>query len=84
MLFLLAVVLVSVLLGQGASVVTTVVGATALVSLTTKWRLAANDLQHLVTFLVTLAVGLITGKLTSDLRYQSGVATDQAARARAL
>ena len=84
MLFLLTVVLVSVRLGQGASVVTTVVGAVALVLLTTKWRFAVGDLQHLVTFLVMLAVGLITGKLTSDLRYQSGVATDQAARARAL
>ena len=84
MLFLLTVVLVSVRLGQGASVVATVVGAVALVLLTTKWRFAMGDLQHVVTFLVMLVVGLITGKLTSDLRYQSGVATDQAARARAL
>ena len=84
MLFLLTVVLVSARLGQGASVVATAVGAVALVLLTSRWRFALGDLQHMVTFLVMLAVGLITGKLTSDLRYQSGVATDQAARARAL
>jgi two-component system sensor histidine kinase KdpD len=84
MLFLLTVLLVSVRLGQGASVVATVVGALALILLTTRWRFVLGDVQHLLTFMVMLAVGLITGKLTADLRYQSGVATDQAAHARAL
>ena len=84
MLFLLTVVLVSVRFGREASVVATVVGVAALMLAATKISFALSDLQYAVTFMVMLTVGLITGKLTADLRYQSSVASHRASRSRAL
>lgn len=82
MLFLLTVVLVSVRYGRRASVVATLVGVAALAF--TEQLFALGDLQYGVTMMVMLAVGLITGKLTADLRYQAGVASEREARSRAL
>lgn len=82
MLFLLTVVLVSVRFGRRASVVATLVGVAALAF--TAQLFALDDLQYMVTMLVMLAVGLITGKLTADLRYQAGVASRREAGSRAL
>lgn len=86
MLFLLTVVLVAVRLGRGASVVATVVGVAALdfFFVPPRFTLAVTDLQYLVTFGVMLAVGLVTGHLTSDLRAQAGVAMQREYRIRAL
>jgi two-component system sensor histidine kinase KdpD len=84
MLFLLTVVLVSVSLGRGASVVATLVGIVALVLMAPRFSFASNDLEYIVTLFVMLAVGLITGKLTADLRLQARVSAQKEARAVAL
>jgi two-component system sensor histidine kinase KdpD len=84
MLFLLTVVLVSVRYGRDASVVATVVGVGALMLATPRFSFVASDLQFTVTFLVMLAVGLITGSLTANLHYQARVALQREARSRSL
>jgi two-component system sensor histidine kinase KdpD len=84
MLYVLTVVLVAVRYGRGASVVATLVGVLAFIALMPKFSFAASNLEYSVTFLVMLAVGLITGKLTSDLRYQVRVAAHRESRAIAL
>ena len=43
-----------------------------------------HDLQYLVTFVVMLAIGLLTGQLTAGLRFQAQVATHRETRSRAL
>ena len=85
-LFLLTVVLVAIRLGRGPSVVSTVVGVLAFdfFFVPPRFSFAVSDLQYLVTFAVMLVVGLITGHLTSDLRYQARVAFDRESRSRAL
>jgi two-component system sensor histidine kinase KdpD len=86
MLFLLTVVLVSIRMGRGPSVVATVVGVAAFdfFFVPPRFSFAVSDLQYLVTFAVLLAVGLITGHLTSGLRYQARVALHRESRSRAL
>ena len=86
MLFLLTVMLVAVRLGRGASVVATVVGVAAFdfFFVPPRFTFAVTDLQYLVTFAVMLAVGLVTGHLTSDLRFQARIALHRESRARAL
>ncbi len=84
MLFVLTVVLVAVRLGREASVVATVVGVVAFVLLTPRIAFGASDLQYTVTFMVMLVVGLITGGMTADLRYQARIAIHRESRSRAL
>ncbi len=84
MLFLLTVVLVAVRFGREASVVATLVGVTALMLAARRLSFVVGDLQYAVTFLVMLAVGLITGGLTAGLRYQANVARHRELRSRAL
>ncbi|MBV8633753.1 MAG: DUF4118 domain-containing protein, partial [Burkholderiaceae bacterium] len=86
MLFLLTVVLVSIRMGRGPSVVATVVGVAAFdfFFVPPRFSFAVSDLQYLLTFAVMLVVGLITGHLTSGLRYQARVALHRESRSRAL
>ncbi|MES2071305.1 MAG: two-component system sensor histidine kinase KdpD [Pseudomonadota bacterium] len=86
MLFLLTVVLVAVRFGRGPSVVATVVGVSAFdfFFVPPRFSFAVSDLQYALTFLVMLAVGLITGHLTAGLRYQARVASHRESRSRAL
>ena len=86
MLFLLTVVLVAIRLGRGPSVVATVVGVACFdfFFVPPRFSFAVSDLQYLITFAVLLIVGLITGHLTSGLRYQASVALHREARSRAL
>ncbi|HEY8026725.1 MAG TPA: two-component system sensor histidine kinase KdpD [Burkholderiaceae bacterium] len=86
MLFLLTVVLVAIRMGRGPSVVATVVGVASFdfFFVPPRFSFAVSDLQYLVTFAVMLVVGLITGHLTSDLRYQARVAMHRESRSRAL
>jgi two-component system sensor histidine kinase KdpD len=84
MLFLLTVVLVAIRFGREASVVATLVGVVALMLAAPRFSFAARDLQYAITFLVMLAVGLITGSLTAGLRYQARVAQHRESRSRAL
>jgi two-component system sensor histidine kinase KdpD len=86
MLFLLTVVLVAIRLGRWPSVVATVVGVAAFdfFFVPPRFSFAVSDFQYLVTFAVMLGVGLITGHLTSDLRFQARIAGHREERARAL
>ncbi|MES2742544.1 MAG: DUF4118 domain-containing protein [Pseudomonadota bacterium] len=86
MLFLLTVVLVAVRLGRGASVLATVLSVAAFdfAFVPPRFSFAVSDFQYVITFGVMLAVGLITGHLTADLRFQARVASHREQRARAL
>lgn len=86
MLFLLVVMLVAVRLGRGPSVLATCVSVAALdfFFVPPQYTFAIADLQYIVTFAVMLAVGLITGHLTADLRFQARVAAHREGRWRAL
>ncbi|WP_373992175.1 DUF4118 domain-containing protein [Duganella sp. BuS-21] len=86
MLFLLVVVLVAVRFGRGPSVVATCfsVACFDFFFVPPRFTLAVTDFQYLITFLVMLAVGLITGHLTADLRFQARVAAHRERRSRAL
>lgn len=86
MLFLLTVVLVAVRGGRLEAVVATLVGVAAFdfCFVPPRFSFAVSDFQYLITFAVMLAVGLITGHLTADLRFQARVAAHREARALAL
>jgi len=86
MLFLLVVVLVAVRYGRGPSVVATCVSVACFdfFFVPPRFTMAVSDLQYLITFGVMLAVGLITGHLTADLRFQARVAAHRERRSRAL
>ncbi|MYN28125.1 DUF4118 domain-containing protein, partial [Duganella levis] len=86
MLFLLVVVLVAVRFGRGPSVLATCVSVACFdfFFVPPRFTLAVTDFQYLITFIVMLAVGLITGHLTADLRFQARVAAQRERRARAL
>ncbi|MYM72311.1 DUF4118 domain-containing protein, partial [Duganella sp. FT134W] len=86
MLFLLVVVLVAVRFGRGPSVLATCVSVACFdfFFVPPRFTMAVSDFQYLITFVVMLAVGLITGHLTADLRFQARVAAQRERRARAL
>lgn len=86
MLFLLVVLLVAVRFGRGPSVLATCVSVASFdfFFVTPRFTFAVSDFQYVITFIVMLAVGLITGHLTSNLRFQARVASQREARARAL
>jgi two-component system sensor histidine kinase KdpD len=86
MLFLLVVVLIAVRYGRGPSVVATCVSVACFdfFFVPPRFTFAVSDFQYVITFLVMLAVGLITGHLTADLRFQARVASHREKRSRAL
>jgi two-component system sensor histidine kinase KdpD len=86
MLFLLAVVLVSVRYGLGPSIMATFLNVAAFdfFYVPPRYSFAVSDVQYLMTFVVMLAVGLITAKLTTGLKYQARVASRRELRVRAL
>jgi two-component system sensor histidine kinase KdpD len=86
MLFLLVVVLVAVRFGRGPSVLATCcsVACFDFFFVPPRFTLAISDFQYMITFVVMLAVGLITGHLTAGLRFQARVAAQRERRARAL
>ncbi|MGZ8289706.1 MAG: two-component system sensor histidine kinase KdpD [Telluria sp.] len=86
MLFLMVVVLVAVRFGRGPSVLATCIGVACFdfFFVPPRFSFAVSDLQYLVTFAVMLVVGLLTGHLTSGLRFQARVAAHREGRARAL
>jgi len=86
MLFLLVVVLVAVRYGRGPSVLATCcsVACFDFFFVPPRFTFAISDFQYLITFVVMLAVGLITGHLTAGLRFQARVAAQRERRARAL
>jgi len=86
MLFLLAVLGVALRWGRGPSVLASFlsVGLFDFFFVQPPMSLAVSDVQYILTFVVMLAVGLITGQLTAHLRYQAQVAAEREARSRAL
>ena len=86
MLFLLTVMLVAVRLGRGPSVLATCVSVACFdfFFVPPRFTFAVSDFQYLITFGVMLTVGLITGHLTANLRFQARVALQREARARSL
>jgi two-component system sensor histidine kinase KdpD len=86
MLFLLVVVLVAVRFGRGPSVLATCVSVACFdfFFVPPRFTFDVSDFQYLITFIVMLAVGLITGHLTADLRFQARVAAHRERRSRAL
>lgn len=86
MLFLLVVVLVAWRFGRGPSVLATCVSVACFdfFFVPPRFDFSVSDFQYLITFLVMLVVGLFTGHLTSDLRFQARVASHREARSRAL
>lgn len=86
MLFLLVVLLVAVRYGRGPSVLATCVSVACFdfFFVAPRFSFAISDLQYGITFVVMLAVGLLTGHLTAGLRFQARIAAYREARARAL
>ncbi|GMV56232.1 MAG: sensor histidine kinase [Betaproteobacteria bacterium] len=86
MIFMLAVVLVGVRYGRGPAILASFlsVGIFDFLYVPPRLTFAVSDVQYLMTFVIMLAVGLITGQLTAGLRYQAHVATQREQRVRAL
>ena len=86
MLFLLSVVLVAARLGRGPAVVAAVLAVLSFDFFCVAPRLsfAVSDVQYLLTFAVMLAVGLLIGQLTANLRFSAGVSASRERRAQAL
>lgn len=86
MVFLLAVVLVSVRYGRGPGVLASFLSVAIFdfFFVPPRFSFAVSDVQYLVTFIVMLAVGLITGQLTAGAKYQAKVATRREQRVRSL
>jgi two-component system sensor histidine kinase KdpD len=86
MLFLLVVVLIAVRFGRGPSVTATCVSVACFdfFFVPPRFTFAISDFQYMITFLVMLSVGLITGHLTAGLRFQARVASQREGRARSL
>jgi two-component system, OmpR family, sensor histidine kinase KdpD len=81
-IFILAVVLVAVRFGRGPSALAAVlsVGAFDFFFVPPRFSFAVSDVQYLLTFIIMLAVGLITGQLTAGLRFQARVAAHREER----
>ena len=86
MVFLLAVVLVSVRYGRGPGVLASfqAVAIFDFFFVPPRFSFAVTDVQYLMTFVVMLVVGLITGQLTAGSKYQAKVATRREQRVRSL
>ena len=86
MLFLLGVVGVAMRWGRGPAVLASFLSVALFdfFFVAPKLSLAVSDVQYVITFVVMLAVGLITGQLTAGLRYEALVSTEREARARGL
>ncbi len=86
MVFLLAVVLVSLRYGRGPGVLASFM-AVAIFDfffVPPRFSFAVSDVQYVMTFVVMLVVGLITGQLTAGSKYQAKVANRREQRVRSL
>ncbi|HQQ64387.1 MAG TPA: two-component system sensor histidine kinase KdpD [Pseudomonadales bacterium] len=77
MLFLLTVMLIAVRFGRGPSVFAAVLNVALFdfFFVPPRFTFAVSDVQYLFTFFIMLTVGLITGQLTSKLRFQARIAS---------
>jgi two-component system sensor histidine kinase KdpD len=85
-IYILAVVLIAVRFGRGPAALAAVlnVGMFDFFFVPPRFSFAVSDVQYLLTFLIMLAVGLITGQLTAGLRFQARVASHREERAGSL
>jgi two-component system sensor histidine kinase KdpD len=85
-IYILAVVLVAMRFGRGPAALAAVlnVGMFDFFFVPPRFSFAVSDVQYLLTFLIMLAVGLITGQLTAGLRFQARVASLREERAGSL
>jgi two-component system sensor histidine kinase KdpD len=86
MLYLLGTVLVALRYGRGPAALAAFLNVAAFDYFFVAPRLsfAVSDVQYLLTFVVMLIVGLITGQLTAGLRFQASIASSRERRAQAL
>lgn len=86
MLFLLCVVLVAVKFGRGPSALAAILSVASFdfFFVPPRFSFAVSDVQYLVTFAVMLAVGLLFGQLTANLRFAVGVSHGRERRAHSL
>jgi two-component system sensor histidine kinase KdpD len=86
MLFLLCVVLVAVKFGRGPSMLAAVLSVATFdfFFVQPRFSFAVSDVQYLLTFAVMLAVGLLIGQLTANLRFSAQVSATRERRAQAL
>ena len=86
MLFLLAVILAAVRYGLGPAVAAAFLNVAAFdyFFVPPRFSFAVSDVQYLLTFAVMLAVGLVTARLTSGLKFQARIASRREHRVRAL
>jgi two-component system sensor histidine kinase KdpD len=77
MLYLLAVVLITIRLGKGAGIFASFfsVAAFDFFFVAPRWSFSVSDTQYLFTFAMMLVVALIISNLTARLRYQADIAT---------
>jgi len=85
-IFILTVVLVAVRFGRGAAALTAVLSVCSFdfFFVPPRFSFAVSDVQYILTFIIMLAVGLITGQLTAGLRFQARVAGHREERAGSL
>ena len=86
MLFLLGTVLVALKLGRGPAALAAVLNVAAFDFFFVPPRLSftVSDVQYVLTFVVMLVVGLLTGQLTAGLRFQARIASSRERRAQSL
>lgn len=86
MLFLLAVVGVSLVFGRGPAVLAAFLGVALFdfFFVPPRFTFAVSDVQYLVTFAVMLVVALVVGQLTAGLKQQAEAATQREHRVRSL
>ncbi|HEY9199507.1 MAG TPA: DUF4118 domain-containing protein, partial [Gammaproteobacteria bacterium] len=86
MLFLAGVVFVAYRFGRRPAVFAAIVNVAAFdfFFVPPRFTFAVGDIEYLLTFVVMLVVGLVTGHLTAGLRYQARVARYREERARSL
>jgi two-component system sensor histidine kinase KdpD len=86
MLFLLGVVFIAYRFGRRPAALATVLSVVLfdLFFVPPQFTMGVSDFQYLLTFAVMLTVGIVTGHLTSGLRYQLRVARYREERARSL
>ncbi len=85
-IFILTVVLVAVRFGRGAAALAAVLSVLSFdyFFVPPRFSFAVSDVQYILTFIIMLAVGLITGQLTAGLRFQARVAGHREERAGSL
>jgi two-component system sensor histidine kinase KdpD len=85
-IFILTVVLVAVRFGRGAAALAAVLSVCSFdfFFVPPRFSFAVSDVQYILTFVIMLAVGLITGQLTAGLRFQARVAGHREERAGSL